>query len=401
MKSWRYYLDQHNQRHRAVLISIALSVVLVPLNSTMVAVVLPDIIQEFRVDGGAVGWLVTAYLITMAALQLVAGKLGDQFGRRRFVLGGLMYFGLSSLLAALSPGLPILIFARVQQAIAGAVLITNGTALAFEVVAENRRGSELGLLHAVIVLAAAVGPLLSSLLVGVAGWRAVFGASVPIAAAGLLFGWLAIPESMPQTGKNRFDWSEVPSLFQNRTFASANGAILLSNLAMYVTLLAIPLMLSTQTGWTSFQTGPLLAAMSITMAVFAPLGGRLSDRLGKRFPSITGSALLTLGVLPLAVFGGTITPSILLVCLGLGGIGLGLSSVSLQTSVLETAYQNQTGLATGISSTSRYIGSILGSSLLASMLGSGSMGIIKFQSVFLAAALAAGLGIIMSWWIDR
>jgi MFS family permease len=114
----------------------------------MIAVALPDIMHEFRVDMGAAGWLVTAYLVTMAALQLVAGKLGDQFGRRRFVLGGLIYFGLSSLLAAVSPSLLVLIFARVQQAVAGAILVTNGIALAFEAVSENRRGSDLGLLHA-------------------------------------------------------------------------------------------------------------------------------------------------------------------------------------------------------------------------------------------------------------
>ncbi|HET9222943.1 MAG TPA: MFS transporter, partial [Roseiflexaceae bacterium] len=111
---------------RAVLTSIALGSMLVPLNSTMIAVALPEIMHAFGVDVGTAGWLVSAYLITMAALQLVTGQLGDRFGRRWLVLGGLIYFGLVSLLAALSPSLLVLLFARVQQAIAGSILITNG-----------------------------------------------------------------------------------------------------------------------------------------------------------------------------------------------------------------------------------------------------------------------------------
>ena len=386
---------------RAVLLSIALGCMLVPLNSTMIAVALPDIIHEFRVGVGVAGWLVTAYLITMAALQLVAGKLGDQLGRRRLVLGGMIYFGLSSLLAALSPSLPVLVFARVQQAVAGAILVTNGIALAFEIVPEDRRGSDLGMLNAVLVLAAAGGPPLGGLLVGLAGWRAIFWASLPIAIAGLLFGWSAIPEIKPQQSKNRFDWFETFSLFRNQTFACANGAILLSNLAMYVMLLAIPLFLSTQIGWTSFQTGTVLAAMSATMAVFSPLGGRLSDRLGRRYPSVAGLTLLMLGVLPLAILSGIMKLPLLLVCLWLAGIGLGLSTVSLQTAVLESVRSQQAGLATGISSTSRYLGSIVGSSILVYTLGSAPIDVNKFRTVFLEVTLAAFIAMLMSWGINN
>jgi len=79
---------------RAILVSVALGGMLVPLNSTMIAVALPNIMREFGADVNAAGWLVTAYLITMATFQLIAGKLGDQFGRRALLLGGLIYWSL-------------------------------------------------------------------------------------------------------------------------------------------------------------------------------------------------------------------------------------------------------------------------------------------------------------------
>jgi MFS family permease len=380
---------------RAVLTSIALGAMLAPLNSTMIAVALPDIMREFRADVRAVGWLVTAYLVTMAVLQLVAGKLGDRVGRRRSVLAGLFYFGLASLLAALSPSLPVLVFARVQQAIAGAVLITNGIALTFQVVPEDHRGRDLGVVHAVVVLAAAIGPPLGGLLVNLAGWRAIFWASTPLAAAALLVGWSAIPNIQPEPSRRRFDPLEIPSLFRMRTFACANGAILFGNLAMYVVLLAVPIWMSTQSS-SSLQTGLLLAAMSVTTAAFSPLGGRLSDRNGRRLPGVAGAALLTLGLLPLAVLNGVVANPLLLACLLLMGIGLGLSSVSLQTAVLESVQREQVGLATGIASTSRYVGSIAGSSILARILGSAPAEVGDFRVVFLVTVIAACIAIPMS-----
>jgi DHA2 family methylenomycin A resistance protein-like MFS transporter len=100
----------------------------------------------------------------------------------------------------------------VQQAVAGAILVTNGIALAFELVPEDRRGSDLGVLNAVLVLAAAGGPPLGGLLVGLAGWRAIFWANLPIVIAALLFGWSTIPEVKAHQSRSLFDWLEIPSL---------------------------------------------------------------------------------------------------------------------------------------------------------------------------------------------
>lgn len=373
---------------RAILTSIALGCMLVPLNSTMIAIALPEIMQDFRIDTGMAGWLVTSYLITMATLQLVAGKLGDQFGRRKLVLGNLVYFGFASLLAAISSNLVFLLFARVQQAIAGAVLVTNGIALAFNIVPVERRGRDLGWVNAVIFLAAAGGPPLGGLLVGLGGWQVIFWANIPLAISAFILGWLSIPRDCPHTPQQHHTKSILHlQLVQQKTFVSANIAIALSNLAMYVTLLAIPILLSNRTGWTSLLSGFVLAAMSVTLAAFSPLGGRLSDRSGKRLPNLSGLALLTFGLLPLAILGKAISLSALLICLVLVGTGVGLCSVSLQTAALESVKRDQTGFASSISSTSRYLGSIVGSGIITVLLSLTQAG--NFKLIFLIAALAA------------
>ena len=96
-----------------MLIAVALAALLAPLNSTMITVALPQIIEEFNASVTAAGWLVIAYLITMASLQPVAGKLGDRLGRRWLILGGLTYFAVASLGAALAPSMELLLAFRV------------------------------------------------------------------------------------------------------------------------------------------------------------------------------------------------------------------------------------------------------------------------------------------------
>jgi EmrB/QacA subfamily drug resistance transporter len=433
---------------RAAVITVALATMLAPLNSTMIAVALPHVIAEFGADVADAGWLVTAYLIAMAALQPVAGKLGDRLGRRYLILGGVAWFGLVSLGAAAASSLSALLFFRVQQAIAGALALPNGAALLREVVPADRRAVRFGLVGAAIALAAAAGPPLGGLLVWTAGWRAIFYANLLFILPTLALGWKSIPVGPGRRAEHPFDlsgavllsatlvgmagllthgpknnpalaptlgvalaflvgtflWREFlhpdpvlqPRFFGRRAFAAANAAIALSNLAMYSTLLAIPILLSRRTGWRSTEVGLVLAAMSIGMVVFSPIGGRLADRLGRRWPTVAGLSVLTLGLLPLAQTRGEISTLGLLGALGLAGAGLGLSSAGLQTAAIEAVGPQDSGVASGVFSTSRYLGSIVGSSLLAGLVGPPSDGVGGFGAVFVMAVAAALLSALVS-----
>jgi MFS family permease len=163
---------------------------------------------------------------------------------------------------------------------------------------------------------------------------------------------------------------------------------------MYSTLLAIPLLLSRRTGWTSGEAGSVLAVMSLGMVVFSPVGGRLADLLGRRGPTVAGLSLLVLGLVPLAFWGDAVTTRVLLAGLGLIGVGIGLSSASLQAAALEAVGQQDAGIASGVFSTSRYLGGLVGSGALAGCLGPASDGATGFAGVFLMAAGAAVLSVL-------
>ena len=432
---------------RAVLVTVALATMLAPLNSTMIAVALPRIIDDFGTDIATAGWLVTAYLIVMASIQPVAGKLGDRLGRRRLILGGLVYFGLASVGAAFAPSLPVLLFFRVQQAIAGAIALPNGAALIREVVPSERRASRFGLVGAAISLAAAVGPPLGAFVAEAAGWRMIFLTNVPLVLGALALGWYAVRARRPPptehafdaggalalsallvgaaavlTQRHRFDSALValaatllvagaalfwrherrhpdpvirPAFFRRRAFAAANASVALSNLAMYSTLLALPIFLARQPGWSSAAIGTALAALSAATVVCSPFGGRLADRIGRRWTSVAGSALLTLGAVPLALGLEQLSFPALLCALGVSGVGLGLSAAPMQTSAVEAVEARESGVASGVYSTSRYLGSIVGSIMLGALLGAGG-GLEGFDALFLVVLLAAAASVVTS-----
>ncbi len=432
-----------------VLVTVALSTMLAPLNSTMIAVALPSIMQGFGAALAEASWVVTAYLIAMACLQPVAGKLGDRFGRRRLILAGLVYFALASVGAAVATSLPVLLLCRIQQAIAGAISLPNGTALLRSIVPAERRGARFGMLGAAVVLAAAAGPPIGGILVQFSDWPSIFYANLLLIIPALVLGFRYLPPDRIRPSDEPFDllgavlllaslfgiagllvqsrqtetivapslgWVLVagisaiflfrelkhpdpivqPRFFRRRSFAAANAGIALTNLAMYTTFLAIPIMLSSRPEWGAARTGLVLAALWTPTALLSPMGGRLADRWGRRWPTVCGLILFAAGLGPLALSGVGITLTTLIVSLGIGGIGLGLSSAGMQTAAVESVPPEQAGVASGIYSTSRYLGSIIGASLLAALLtpggADGGFGTL-YVAVFASACIAIFAGL--------
>jgi EmrB/QacA subfamily drug resistance transporter len=437
---------------RPIVLTVALGTMLAPLNSSMIAVALPEVMDEFHVGLGRAGWLVTAYLIAMASFQPVAGKIGDRVGRRRLVLGGLMGFGLASLAATVAPSLGVLIALRVLQAVAGALIVPNGTALVRAGVPEGRRGGSFGLIGAAVALAAGVGPPFGGVLITAAGWRAVFYVNLLLVLPAVAIGWRWLPRDRTTAARNPFDvlgaimlpviltvavgllmftthgrislvlvvgvpmvmmiatmflWWELkhpdpvlqPRLFRRRAFAAANGGIALANLAMYTVLLAVPLLLASRRESSTLQAGLVLTALTAAMIVVSPLGGRLADRFGRRLPTIAGLAFLTLGAVPMAVAGAEIRLPPLVVGLMLVGAGIGIAMPGLQSTAVESVSREEAGAASGIYSTSRYLGSIVGSAILAGLVGAGRSDADGLGSVFVivlmggALATVVGLGL--------
>ncbi|MFP5073040.1 MFS transporter [Pseudonocardia nantongensis] len=429
-------------RAGAVTAVVLCGAVLGPLNSTMIAVALPPMALDLGVDASAMSWLVTAYLIAMAALQPVAGKLGDRLGPRPVLLTGYALFFVASALAPFVHSLALLVACRVTQAVAAALMTPTGFALLRQAAPSDRLGRAFGVIGAVLPLAAAVGPVLGGVLVEVGGWQAIFLVNLPVTLFALVLGWWVVPRAARAEDPGGFDivgagwlcallvgltltldtapggavlvvacvvlvvatWAFVrhqrrhpdavlpPRLFTRRSFVAAAAGIGLANLAFYVTLLAVPQLLHTR-GIDGAQAGLVLGALTLASSPLALLGGRLADRAGLRLPAVAGLALLLLGLIPLLLDPTGLPLPLLVVALGVVGAGVGLSMPAFQLGALHGVEQRDTGMATGVFFTSRYLGSILGTSLLAGPLALTSPGADTVLFAVLAGTAAIGVAV--------
>jgi EmrB/QacA subfamily drug resistance transporter len=405
-----------------VLATVALGAMLAPLNSTMLAVALPAIRRDLDVGHGAVAWLVGSYLIAMAVTQPVGGRLGDQLGRVRVFQAGLLAFLGFSLAAALAPNFALLLTFRTLQAVAGAILIPNGMAMLRESVPTARFGRFSGLNGAAMGATAAFGPVLGGAILAFVSWRWLFVANVPVVALTLFMTLqLGRPRRVANAGARAVDvlgivlftavltlvtlvlssltdgqggrtvlalaalaavvvafvWrqrtTDAPAaewrLFRELPFLGASSHILLMNLAMYTTLLAIPFFLTDVQLRTTTVAGLLLASMAGVQALVSPLAGLTADRLGRRRPAIAGS-LTALGGALMLVVGlsedaslGYVAASITIL-----GLGVGLGFVASAVAAVESAPRALAGSAAGTQSMMRYFGSIVGVGLLSGLL---------------------------------
>ena len=426
-----------------------------PLNATMIAVALPDLRGAFDVGRNEVAWLVSAYLIAMAVAMPVGGRVGDQIGRATTFRLGLVCLLIFSLTAAFAPSFVLLVILRTAQALAGAVVISNGIAMLRAGAGDRRFGEANGIIGAVMGFSAAAGPLLGGGLLEVGSWRLIFLASVvPVAAALLCQAVVHIEETWLRE-RIRIDWpgalalagalvcltyllgysgevtplalgtalvtlfifgaffvlrqlnSELPvaawGLFRDRSYAGATAFVLLSNMIMYTALLAIPFFLSEVQGRGNAAAGLVLGAMSLLMVLLAPFTGRWSDRHGRRLPVVAGGGCMILAGLALvAVIDESVSPGLLAACLALLGFGIGLGMGPATAAAVESAPVSQAGVASGTVSMTRYVGSIIGAGLLGGALGDGATPDIDvFRGLFALMAVTAAFSIFAASQIHR
>ena len=417
-------------------IAIALANFLVPLNSTMVVVALPSIARDLGVDRVTVSWVVTAYLIAMAALQPIGGRIGDRVGRRPVLLGALVGFALASGAAPLARDFPTLIAFRLLQAVCAAAITPNAMGLLRGEAVGGRAGTYFGIVGATSGIGASTGPLLGGLLAAI-DWRWIFAANVPLVLAILALGWYRLPRSVPHrtaapdvvgaislaallaapawvltgmdegfgalqaavllataTGFVLFfryeqghpDPALPPSLFGIRAFSAANVTIALTNLALYGTFIAIPIALADGAG-ASVRTGIVLTAMSAGSIVLSPVSGALVDRFGARVPTALGGVLIAVGLALPVVLGRAGDMGILLIAMPIAGAGIAMNFPATRIAALDAAPARFAALASGVTSTSRYFGGIVGALVAGLALGRAS-DLAALPVVFASFALA-------------
>lgn len=410
----------------AAMLGVASGAILVPLNSTMLAVALPDVMGEFALDASAVTSLVTLYLGAVAIALPLGGAIGDRYGHRRAFVVGVLGFAVASALAAAGPSFELLEVARVAQAATGALISTSAASLIRQLAPRDRQGEAFGTFDLLVSTSAAVGPFVGGLLVAGFGWRSLFVVAIPIAIVSAGFAGLRLAprpaaSATPERQSHRYpapidvpglallalsivsflvalraageplgiaaaaaivpllaafvavelrtDRPAVdPRLLLHRPFAAASLGVFGSTVILHGTFILVPLAVEEVLAGSATTSGVALLGLAGVGAIVAPFGGRVSDRRGRRGVVVAGSLVSAAGLAALAIPGVAGSAAVIAVLLGVVGLGNGLTSAR-QAAALESVDGSRVGMAAGTYYTARYLGGVVGASAAGAILG--------------------------------
>jgi EmrB/QacA subfamily drug resistance transporter len=412
-----------SRTQRLTLIATILGSTVVFLDGTVVNVALPAISEGLSVGLSGQQWVVEAYTLALVSLLLVGGSLGDQFGRRRVFVIGLIAFGVTSILCAVAPSSGFLIGARSLQGIAGALLVPGSLAIVASTFEGAARGRAVGTWTAWTGIATVIGPAGGGALIGLISWRAIFWVNIPLIAATVALTLHSVEESRDEDAFLGIDWSgillsavglggptfaliEQPArgwgdpvvwvplvagvacfalfiarealarhpmlpltLFRIRNFAVANLTTLTAYAGLIGGLFFVGLFLQQVAGYSPFEAGMATTPVSIMMFFLSPRFGRIASGTGPRLPMSIGPIVGGIGLLLLLRIGAD--PNYLTDVLpGLVVFGAGLSATvaPLTATVLDSVDEHHVGIASGVNNGVSRVAGLLAIAILGAVI---------------------------------
>lgn len=398
-----------------------LGVFMIVLDALIVNVALPDLQQSFGVGESGLQWVVAGYSIGMAVLMMASATIADGVGRRRTYLAGLGVFAAGSLVSGIAPNLALVTTSRFVQGGAAATVSVASLALISNAFPDaGARVRAIGVWTAITSVGTALGPTLGGVLTDAFGWRSVFLVNVPVAvvAAGLTLRWVAeskdpSPGRLDRLGQVTFavavgsasyviiegqdvGWTSPTivglvvlaaaalatfivhegrvthpmmdlRLFRERRYSIAIATIFVAYFTAYGLLLMVSQFLQDAQGDTALATGLLILPFAVGQLLTAPRAGAIAARIGARTPVLSGQALMVAG-LATCIVGLTAWQGVLAIGLALAGAGVGLVVTPITGIAMSAAPPDRAGMASGILSTQRAIGSIAGYAVMGAIL---------------------------------
>jgi EmrB/QacA subfamily drug resistance transporter len=414
------------RQQRLTLVATILGSTIVFLDSTVVNVALPPIADDLDAGLGGQQWVIEAYMLTLVSLLLVGGSLGDQFGRRRMFVAGLLGFAVTSVLCALAPSVEFLVGARALQGIAGALLVPGSLALIAASFEGAARGQAVGTWTAWTGIAVVIGPAGGGALIEALSWRAIFWINIPLIAVTVAIALRAVQESRDPGAYRGVDWLgillsvvglggpvfaliEQPAngwgadivrlplaagiaclvlfvahaararhpmlelaLFRIRNFWVANVTTFAAYAGLIAGLFFITIFLQQVAGYSPVEAGLATTPISVVLFFLSPRFGKLASGTGPRLPMTAGPIVAGLGLLLLlrvdrsAAYLPDVLPAVLVFSLGLSA-----TVAPLTATVLDSVEERHVGVASGINNGISRVAGLLAIAVLGAVIAAG------------------------------
>jgi EmrB/QacA subfamily drug resistance transporter len=404
------------------LMAVALGVMMVALDGTVVSVANPTIERDLHASLSGLQWVTNGYLLALAVLLIIGGKLGDRYGRRVIFAIGIVGFALGSLGCALSRSIEVLILFRVLQGVAGAMLMPNTLAILRATFPAEKLSRAVGIWGATSALAVAAGPIVGGLLVQHVSWESIFLLNLPLGAIALTVTLTVVAESREAQRPRSFDFPGVISLalglglviwalikaqshpwlsayvlgfgiaglvilalfvirewqarepmlpldiFSSRSVSAGTALVVIGFIGLFGVLFFVTLYLQNVHGYSPVETGVRLLPLTAMFIISPIIGSLLTDRFGPRLPVVIGMLALAgafFGLTGLEADSGygALWPWFLLL-----GFALGLIVTSTTQAIVGNVAVERGGVAGGLQTTANQLGGVLGTSVLGSIL---------------------------------
>ncbi|WP_404799623.1 MDR family MFS transporter [Arthrobacter pullicola] len=424
--------DLHAGRNRLVIGILIVSAFVVILNETIMSVALPTLMADLDISAASAQWLTTGFLLTMAVIIPVTGFLLQRFHTRQIFLLAMILFSAGTLLGAAAPGFAVLLIARVVQASGTAIMLPLLMTTAMTLVAPAARGRTMGNISIVISVAPAIGPTISGIILSALSWRFMFIIVLPIAVAalvlgavkiqnvteprkvpldvlsvilsafafgGLLYGLSAIGESASHAPapvppllpfavgvaalvlfifrQVRLARVSAPLLdlrtFRSRNFSISIAMIAVSSIALFGSLIVLPIYMQSVLGLDTLTTGLMLLPGGLIMGVLSPVVGRIYDKAGPTALLVAGSVLVSASLWIMATALNADTPALMIPAVHVVlSIGLAMTFTPLFTSALGSLKPSLYSHGSAILNTVQQVMGGAGTALFVTLLSTGT-----------------------------
>ncbi|MFZ5447928.1 MAG: MFS transporter [Thermodesulfobacteriota bacterium] len=444
---------------RVVLLTVCLGAFMATLDTSIVNIALPQIAKDFQCSLVQISWVMLIYLLMNVALLLSSGRLGDLLAPGKLFLLGLLVFTGASALCGMSPGLAWMVGARALQGIGGSLMLGVAPKIIALTYGEGERGLALGLFSTAFAAGISVGAPLGGVITTYLGWPFIFYINLPICAVAFgvgsgalrplkaqkVWSWQAFdlgggvilagtlglfllglswvqktggsPKALAALGaaallalglhfleRRHPEPLLHPALWRSWPFLIGSLAVVLTFAPVMGTFFLLPFFLEQVYRYTPDQAGFLLAALSASNALVAPLGGYLADRLGNLLILRTGAGLILAGLISLLFTGLDSSTLALAARFIVLGLGFGLFQAPNLNEILSDVFPAMIGLAASTNAVLKNLGSLVGITLMVTVFawlrtpnlaieGGTGMGLSSFHKAFALAALLAALNL--------